>query len=223
MIGLEYIVKEFQMEYKEVAKDLGISPQTMQDWLKGRRKIPVKRLEQLSIIFNLPESFFQKELIFTEKGEVTIRYLEKISKEEKIPVLTDEDEVTHYYKKRTYEDEIQFLKETMEKKKKQNDIRKRFEKLIKEDAGLSFDESFNKVEHTESLHSDSSNTEIFNKIINVMADEKVARNFKVMVNLLNLDDELGGKPITMISPEYRDFASDFLELLKKHKIYSSLY
>jgi len=146
---------------------------------------------------------------------VTIHYLEKISKEEEIPVLTDEDEVTHYYKKRTYEDEIQFLKETMEKKKKQNDIRKRFEKLIKEDTGLSFDESFNNAEHKESLLSEFSNTEIFNKIITVMADEKLVRNFKVMVLMLNLDDELGGKPNTMISPEYRDFASEFLELLKK--------
>ena len=218
MIGLEYIVKEFQMEYKEVSEDLGISPQTMQDWLKGRRKIPAKHLEKLSIIFNLPKTFFQKELIFTEKGEVTIHYLEKISKEEEIPVLTDEDEVTHYYKKRTYEDEIQFLKETMEKKKKQNDIRKRFEKLIKEDTGLSFDESFNNAEHKESLLSEFSNTEIFNKIITVMADEKLVRNFKVMVLMLNLDDELGGKPNTMISPEYRDFASEFLELLKKHNI-----
>ncbi|MGE6612528.1 helix-turn-helix domain-containing protein [Peribacillus sp. NPDC076916] len=218
MIGLEYIVKEFQMEYKEVAKSLGISPQTMQDWLKKRRKIPVKRIEQLSNMFNLPETFFQKELIFTEKGEVTIRYLESIAKEEEIPVSTDEGEITHYYKKGTFEDEIQFLKETMEKKKKQNDIRQSFEGLMKNDTLLNIDESYSDGEIKEPLLSDSSNTETFHKIINVMKDENISNAFKVMVHLFNMNDELGGKPILTISPEYRAFAGDFLELIKKHKI-----
>jgi transcriptional regulator with XRE-family HTH domain len=218
MIGLEYIVKEFQMEYKAVAKSLGISPQTMQDWLKKRRKIPAKRIEQLSNMFNLPESFFQKELIFTEKGEVTIRYLESIAIEEEIPVSTDEGEIIHYYKKGTYEDEIQFLKETMEKKKKQNDIRQSFEGLMKYDTLLNIDESYSDGEIKEPLLSDSSNTETFHKITNVMKDENISNAFKVMVHLLNMNDELGGKPILTISPEYRAFAGDFLELLKKHKI-----
>ncbi|MCO0600727.1 helix-turn-helix domain-containing protein [Peribacillus butanolivorans] len=217
MIGLEYIVKEFQMEFKEVANRLGISPQTMQDWLKKRRKIPAKRLEQLSNMFNFPEAFFQKELNFTEKGEVAIRYLERISKEEEIPVFTDEGEITHYYKRGTYEDEIQFLKETMEKKKKQNDIRKSFEVLMKYDALLTNDDS-NSDEEIEPLLSDSSNTETLNKIIKVMQSDKLSNEFKVMVHLLNINDELGGKPTLMISPEYREFAGDFLELLKKHKI-----
>jgi transcriptional regulator with XRE-family HTH domain len=216
MIGLEYIVKEFQMEFKKVAKSLGISPQTMQDWLKTRRKIPVKRVEQLSNIFNLPETFFQKELSFTEKGEVAIRYLEKISNEEEIPVFTDEGDITHYYKKATYEDEIQFLKETMEKKKKQNEIRKNFEELIKNETFLTFDESYS--EDKEPLLSNSSNTETLNKVMNVMHDEKLSNDFKVMVHLLNFNDDFGGKPISSVSQEYSDFARDFLELLKKHKI-----
>ncbi|WP_440971066.1 helix-turn-helix domain-containing protein [Peribacillus frigoritolerans] len=219
MIGLEYIVKEFQMEYKEVANSLGISPQTIQDWIKKRRKIPAKRIEQLSNLFNLPATYFQKELIFTEKGEVTIRYLESISREEEIPVSTDEGKIIHYYKKGTYEDEIQFLKETMEKKKKQNDIRQSFEGLMKNDALLTIDESYSDDgEIIEPLLSDSSNTETFHKIINIMKDENISNDFKVMVHLLHANDELGGKPILAISPEYREFAGDFLELLKKHQL-----
>lgn len=218
MIGLEYVVKEFQMEYKEVAKDLGISPQTMQDWLKGRRKIPVKRVGQLSKMFNLPETYFQKELTFTEKGEVTIRFLETISEAEEIPVIVDEGEMEQYYKKGTYEDEIEFLKETMAKKKKQHNIRKSLEELIKDEAVLSYNEFSNAEDPNEPLLNDSSNIETFSKVISIMADEKLARNFKVMVHLLHQDDELGGKPIKQISPEYRDFGKDFLDLLKKHKI-----
>lgn len=218
MIGLEYIVKEYQMEYKEVANSLGISPQTLQDWIKKRRKIPAKRIEQLSNLFNLPATYFQKELIFTEKGEVTIRYLESISKEEEIPVSIDEGEITQYYKKGTYEDEIKFLKETMEKKKKQNDIRQSFEGLMKNDSLLTIDDSYSDGEIKEPLLSDSSNTETFYNIINVLKDEKFSNHFKVMVHLLNMIDELGGKPILTISPEYREFAEDFLALLKKHKI-----
>lgn len=83
MIGLEYIVREFRKEYKEVANDLGVSKQTIQDWLKERRKIPAKRLNQLSIMFKLPEEYFQqKELTSIEKNNVRIKYLEMISKEE---------------------------------------------------------------------------------------------------------------------------------------------
>lgn len=218
MIGLEYIVKEFQMEYKEVAKSIGISPQTIQDWVKKRRKIPVKRLEQLSDMFNFPTIFFQKELNFTEKGEVAIRYLERISKNEEIPMSSDEGEITHYYNKGTYEDEIQFIKGIMEKKEKQNNIRQSFEEFMKNDDIQIIDDSDRDGAIKEPLLSDSSNTETLNKIINVMADEKLLNNFKIMVHLLNVDDELGGNPKSQITREYRDFAKDFIELLQKYKI-----
>ena len=218
MIGLEYIVKEFQMEYKEVAKSIGISPQTMQDWVKKRRKIPVKRLGQLSDMFNFPTIFFQKELNFTEKGEVAIRYLERISKNEEIPMSSDEGEITHYYNKGTYEDEIQFIKGIMEKKEKQNNIRQSFEKFMMNDDIQIFDDLDRDGAIKEPLLSDSSNTETLNKIINVMADERLVNNFKIMVHLLNVDDELGGNPKSQITREYRDFAKDFIELLQKYKI-----
>ncbi|MNW02707.1 hypothetical protein D3C71_1985340 [compost metagenome] len=48
MIGLQFIADTFHMEYKTVAEAIGVSKQTLQDWIKERRKIPEPRLEQLS-------------------------------------------------------------------------------------------------------------------------------------------------------------------------------
>ncbi|MGX2959026.1 helix-turn-helix domain-containing protein [Peribacillus sp. JNUCC 23] len=218
MIGLEYIAKEFHFEYKEIAEKIGISPQTLQDWLKERRKIPQKRLEQLSSMFKLPESYFQKKLNFTEEAEIRIQYLKSVSEDIKIPNYTEDGEIVGYYTEGTYEDEIKFLKESLAQKKKQNDIRKNIDNLLKKDVLPNIDEYISDGKNEDPLLTDSSNTETFHKIINVMKDEKISNDFKVMVHLLNFNDELGGKVIKTITPEYREFAGDFLELLKKHKI-----
>lgn len=37
MIGLEFIVKIKNIEYKEIATYLGISPQSVSDWINGKR------------------------------------------------------------------------------------------------------------------------------------------------------------------------------------------
>jgi len=70
MIGLEYIAKNFQMEFKIIAERLEISPKTVNDWVKGRKKIPIKRLKQLAGVFDLKEDYFQKELSRVEEIEV---------------------------------------------------------------------------------------------------------------------------------------------------------
>lgn len=221
MIGLEYIVKEFQIEYKEVAESLGISPQTLQDWLKQRRKIPAKRLEQLSNMFGLPIAFFQKELDLMEKGEVAIRYLERISSVEEIPLQIDEGDTKYFYQKGTYENEIQLIKESMENKKKQNNIKESLINLLEIDSLLINSDAESERAAQEPLLSNSSNTETFYKVINIMKDEKISDDFKVMVHLLSTNKELGGNMIKTISPDYREFAKDFLELLEKHQIKDS--
>lgn len=77
MIGLEFIAKTFQTEYKTIAEAIGVSPATLQDWLKGRRKIPAKRLKQLSEYFQLPEEYFQRELFEDEMRDIAKIYLER--------------------------------------------------------------------------------------------------------------------------------------------------
>ncbi|WP_186807071.1 helix-turn-helix domain-containing protein [Priestia megaterium] len=212
MIGLEHIVKEFRQEYKEVAESIGVSSQTIQDWLKQRRKIPKKRLEQLSNLFNLPEKYFQKELNFMEKEEIALHYLENFSEEVEIPVLNNKGEVVDYYKKNTREDEIRYLKENIENRKRKNVFYMNLETLL----GI---DTFNSNDQNNSpLLSDTSKVETLNKVVKIMQDEDLFNYFEVVIQLLNYKSEFGGKIISTVSPEYRDFAEDFLKLLKNHKI-----
>ncbi|MFR6018416.1 MAG: DUF262 domain-containing protein [Paraclostridium sordellii] len=67
MIGLEFIVKIKNIEYKEIAAYLGISPQSVSDWIKGKRRVPEKRCEQLSELFRVDKDLIGKELDENEK------------------------------------------------------------------------------------------------------------------------------------------------------------
>lgn len=207
MIGLEHIVKEFQLEYKEVAKTIGVSSQTVQDWLKGRRKIPKQRLEQLSKYFGLPEVYFQKELTYMEREEIALHYLESISGEIELPVFNDKDEVVGFSKKGILEDEIRYLRDNLENRKKKNDFINELEKFIDTD----------ELNENPFL-SNTSSIETINKTLKIMQGDNVSNHFRVIVELLSNDNQLGGKVMKKISPQYRDFADDFLKLLDKHKI-----
>lgn len=72
MLGLEFITKMQQIEYKDIAKYLDISPQTVSDWIKGKRKVPKARAKQLSELFNVNEELIGKEL--TEEEQLKIHY-----------------------------------------------------------------------------------------------------------------------------------------------------
>lgn len=215
MIGLEYIVKEFHIGYKEVAHQLGISPQTIQDWLKNRRSIPKKRLEQLSTTFNLPMEFFQKELNSIEKREVTISYLKSISKNIEIPVSDEEEQFITYYHTSSYEDEINFIEENLKKKKKQLQVKNELKNLFEKEILSTFDID---REINLPLYTDSSNTEAIYKMIKLLNDEKLVDYFKVIIHMLYGNSEFGGKPETAVSEEYKNFAKEFSGMLEKHKI-----
>ena len=73
MIGLEVICQEYQLKNKDVAKMIGVSPGTFNDWLSGRRNIPQERIKQLSeleIFKGIPEEFFQNKLTQYERLKV---------------------------------------------------------------------------------------------------------------------------------------------------------
>ncbi|OBY76630.1 hypothetical protein BBG47_26020 [Paenibacillus sp. KS1] len=79
MVGLQFISDTWQMEYKTVAEKVGVSKQTFQDWIKGRRKIPQQRLERLSDLFGVKEfDLFQKELTESEKIDIQIQYFRRM-------------------------------------------------------------------------------------------------------------------------------------------------
>ena len=58
MIGLEFLINIYGFKNKDIADKLNISPITVHDWIKGKRKIPLTRLGQLSEIFNVFEGYF---------------------------------------------------------------------------------------------------------------------------------------------------------------------
>jgi len=81
MIGFKYICNLYNVQYKFIAKELGIKTQSINMWLKGDRKIPIKRVEeisQLEIFKGIPQEYFQKE--FNEIDELKIQKLNLIMK-----------------------------------------------------------------------------------------------------------------------------------------------
>ena len=62
MIGLEYVLKVFEIQQKDLAEELGIRKQNITLWLKGKQNISKKYLPILSEKFDLPEEYFQKEI-----------------------------------------------------------------------------------------------------------------------------------------------------------------
>lgn len=80
IIGLEFICKVYDVQYKEIAERIGVSNQTITDWIKGKTsKIPEKRLNE--IIENFPEfaginkEIFSKRLTPMDKQKITTAYL----------------------------------------------------------------------------------------------------------------------------------------------------
>lgn len=85
-IGLEYIVNVFNGNYSELAKKLNITPQTVSDWIRGKRKISQSKLNDLEQLFKLDKELFQKELTEVEKIEIEIEYLNRISRRDTLSV-----------------------------------------------------------------------------------------------------------------------------------------
>lgn len=70
MIGLDYILKLWDMQQDELAKRLGIKKQNINYWVTGKRNIPKKYLPKLVEMFKLKEDYFQKELTDIEEFEI---------------------------------------------------------------------------------------------------------------------------------------------------------
>jgi transcriptional regulator with XRE-family HTH domain len=80
MIGLEFICKVYDIQYKEVAGKIGVSNQTITDWIKGKTaRIPSKRLDDLVTkvpeFMDFPKELFSKELTPKDKQKITTTFL----------------------------------------------------------------------------------------------------------------------------------------------------
>ncbi|MEK4646798.1 helix-turn-helix transcriptional regulator [Exiguobacterium sp. FSL W8-0210] len=210
MIGLEYIVREFRKEYKEVANDLGVSKQTIQDWLKERRKIPAKRLNQLSIMFKLPEEYFQqKELTSIEKNNVRIKYLEMISKEE-IIFLEENDEKTFYHAASPYQDEINIMKENNELTKNFHEIQKKISSVHTKSlsqVGSDKDDS--------AFHGGYSDAHAISEMLETLENKELSNYLKIFVYLINSDRSMLGNVEKRVSQKYKPFTKKLYQILNE--------
>jgi len=75
IIGLEKVIKIFNFNANQLAKELGLSRYTVYDWLRGRRKIPQERINQLASIRQfkyLDREVFQKKIDDVDEIEIEI-------------------------------------------------------------------------------------------------------------------------------------------------------
>ncbi|QXE20023.1 YdaS family helix-turn-helix protein [Clostridium sp. 001] len=70
MIGLEYILALYNINHSKLAEELGIKRQNINQWIRGKNKIPKKYLPIVSKMFNIPEEIFQKELSDIDKLKI---------------------------------------------------------------------------------------------------------------------------------------------------------
>ena len=76
MNGLRYIRKEcMNKTMDEVAVELCVTKQAVYLWETERKKIPLLRLEQLSILSGIPTEYFLKEEL-TDEDKLKIKYLD---------------------------------------------------------------------------------------------------------------------------------------------------
>lgn len=134
MSGIVFILREFQMTKKELAERLDITPQSLNDWIIGRRKIPKARLEQMTQIFTLDEKYFMKdenEYTEVERLEVRLSYFQKSKRFIRDPSINP-------YGFWTNEEEINRITGEIENKK----LLLRIEQLIK-DVGRAGEKDYN--------------------------------------------------------------------------------
>ncbi|TDL30705.1 helix-turn-helix domain-containing protein [Jeotgalibacillus sp. S-D1] len=93
IIGLEKLAKTFGLSVNQIAKELGIGRQTIYDWLKGKRKIPKERIEQLSKLSefsHVNKDLFQKEIDEVDELEIERAYFQELSAKHTEEPLDDE-------------------------------------------------------------------------------------------------------------------------------------
>ena len=68
MIGLEIICYLKDIEYKVLANGMGITPQAINSWLSGARRIPQDRLKWISEQLQVEEDIIQKN--FSDQNRI---------------------------------------------------------------------------------------------------------------------------------------------------------
>lgn len=170
MSALEYIVKTHKKTSREAAEQIGVAPQTFNDWVKGRREIPKKRLKQLSKLFSVEEQLFSKqenEMTEIDKLKIYLSYLSKVNTFQYNP---DVDEFPHY----SHAVQIRQTNILIENHNLMSDIKK-----LLDGGGFFEDENYSKKAVL--------NYYIFRKVTDILLDgdndSKVLNDLKELLNI----------------------------------------
>ena len=75
--GFNFVVEASNISQREIAKELGIRPQNLNLWLKGKQPISKKHIPKLEKILGVSHEYFNKELTLDEKVEIIRCYKTK--------------------------------------------------------------------------------------------------------------------------------------------------
>lgn len=139
IIGLEKVINVFNFNANQIAKEIGVSRQTVYEWIKGKRKIPKDRLEQLSKIpefSHIDKNLLQKEIDKADELEIELAYFKHLSAKHS-EELVDEDGIPFildpYYQDRIA---LEAVKQKGGEMKQKEEELKRTSLLLQDDTNL---------------------------------------------------------------------------------------
>lgn len=218
-IGLEYITKIFGGSYTDVAKRLNITPQTVSDWIRGKRKIPPAKIEDLAELFKLDKQLFQKELTEVDKIEIELNYLNRLSKRDSIMVpdeMVDDEGIQH---------ELMVLFDPHEHEIRAKHEELALQKLLLRLKGVLYNESFlsdfsldhhfNLLKGVCNFLEEDNYFQVTDRGIEIEGNSSQVTAVQSLIYILNNENKLA-----FGHREENDFILELEELLHKHKLLS---
>ncbi|PLT32528.1 YdaS family helix-turn-helix protein [Bacillus sp. V5-8f] len=189
MIGLEKILEVFNKNANQLASEIGVSRQTVYDWIKQKRKIPAQRLEQLHQISEfkyLNKELFQKNIDKIDTYDIELAYINHLS--EKDTVVKEDD----FYGIEYYNDPHEWQKHyILEMQKRKLELKKADSFLTIELEGFEHGEQqdlyFNVLKNINKLFNQGSNEHItlLQDLLNLITRSDTVVDLTPFLDVLN--------------------------------------
>jgi len=220
MFGAEYILNLFNSNPNQIAEEFQLRRQSVYEWFKKKR-IPPKRIKQLSEKFGIPEEYFCKDLTRSDELRIQAIKLRNEDIDHVVQILNEEGEI----EEATINENEQLARSLLEKSEHLatvDNLFSRIKSLIEQD-----DENF----IYEGVPEYKSNLQILESVTGVLAskDKDTKDVLNILTGFFDLDnlemDEnmmlafFSKEEISKSIPYYKKaFADDLMQLLLDHGI-----
>lgn len=212
MIGLEFICKLYDKQFKDLAEELGVSKQVVNGWIKEKYRISQKHLPKLVKIFKIPEEYFQKQVDDIDKLKIQYMKLDNDYVEiEDIYIERDTGkEIILTYENPSEERYRQQLLHEIKVKELQKKLKETIDDTLKSE-----DENV----YIEQLQYKSENViNVINKFFDIICEEKIDTNTmeRILAGIRmykgenELDDKLSRDICTALKVNHQNEITDFL-------------